>query len=81
MYVCTEQTEKYAGPRQESNLRPLECIKYILELNFRNITYTKRRDRVAQLEEHWASIPNVAGSIPTVVRHFSACTVVHVDSE
>ena len=24
--------------------------------------------RVAQLAEHWSSIPNVAGSIPTVVR-------------
>ena len=26
-------------------------------------------DRVAQLAEHWASIPKVVGSIPTVVRH------------
>ena len=25
--------------------------------------------RVAQLAEHWASIPKVVGSIPTVVRH------------
>ena len=28
-----------------------------------------RPDRVAQLAEHWASIPKVVGSIPTVVRH------------
>ena len=26
-------------------------------------------DRVAQLEEHWASIPKVVGSNPTVARH------------
>ena len=33
-------------------------------------------DRVAQLAEHWASIPKVVGSIPTVVRHiFQACPV------
>ena len=32
--------------------------------------------RVAQLAEHWASIPKVVGSIPTVVRHiFQACPV------
>ena len=31
---------------------------------------------VAQLAEHWASIPKVVGSIPTVVRHiFQACPV------
>ena len=42
----------------------------------RNITYTNRPDRVAQLAEHWASIPKVVGSIPTVVRHiFQACPV------
>ena len=35
-----------------------------------------RPDRVAQLEEHSASIPKVVGSIPTVVRHiFQACPV------
>ena len=28
-----------------------------------------RQDRVAQLAEHWASIPKVVGSIPIVVRH------------
>ena len=37
---------------------------------FRNrITFSNRQDRVAQLAEHWASIPKVVGSIPTVVRH------------
>ena len=31
---------------------------------------------VTQLAEHWASIPKVVGSIPTVVRHiFQACPV------
>ena len=28
-----------------------------------------RSDRVAQLAEHWASIPKVVGSSPTVGRH------------
>ena len=33
-------------------------------------------DCVAQLAEHWASIPKVVGSIPTVARHiFPACPV------
>ena len=33
-------------------------------------------DRVAQLAEHWASIPKVVGSNPTVVRNiFQACPV------
>ena len=35
-----------------------------------------RPDRVAQLAEHWASIPKVVGSKPTVARHiFQACPV------
>ena len=35
-----------------------------------------RTDRVAQLAEHWASIPKVVGSIPTVARRiFQACPV------
>ena len=35
-----------------------------------------RPDRVAQLAEHWASIPKVVGSNPTVARHiFQACPV------
>ena len=39
-------------------------------------TYSNRSDRVAQLAEHWASIPKVVGSIPTVARHiFQACSV------
>ena len=33
-------------------------------------------DRVAQLAEHWASIPKVVGSNPTVARYiFQACPV------
>ena len=35
-----------------------------------------RPDRVAQLAQHWASIPKVVGSNPTVARHiFQACPV------
>ena len=35
-----------------------------------------RPDRVAQLAEHWAGIPKVVGSNPTVARHiFQACPV------
>ena len=41
-----------------------------------DITYSNRPDRVAQLAQHWASIPKVVGSIPTVARHiFQACPV------
>ena len=43
---------------------------------FRNIAYSNQPDRVAQLAEHWASIPKVVGSNPTMVRHiFQACPV------
>ena len=35
----------------------------------RGLVGSNRPDRVAQLAEHWASIPKVVGSIPTVVRH------------
>ena len=35
----------------------------------RNITYSNRPDRAAQFAEHWASVPKVVGSIPTVARH------------
>ena len=45
-------------------------------MQFRNIAYSNRPDRVAQLAEHWASIPKVVGSNPTVARHiFQACPV------
>ena len=38
--------------------------------------YSNRPDRVAQLAEHWASIPKVVGSNHTVARHiFQACPV------
>ena len=36
---------------------------------FRNITYSNKPDRAAQLSEHWASIPKVVGSITAMVRH------------
>ena len=45
-------------------------------LQFRNITYLNRPDLVAQLAEHWASIPKIIGFIPAVVRHifqFARC--------
>ena len=35
---------------------------------FRNIVNSNRLDHVAQLAEYWISIPNVAGSIPTVAK-------------
>ena len=43
---------------------------------------SNRPDRVAQLAEHWASIPKVVGSIPTVARHIlQACPVwIHTQS-
>ena len=34
------------------------------------ITYSNRPDQVAELAEHWASIPKVVGLIPTVVSIF-----------
>ena len=38
--------------------------------------YSNRPDRVAEFAEHWASIPKIVGSIPTVARHiFQACPV------
>ena len=49
-------------------------------------SWLKRSDRgvyrVAQLAEHWASIPKVVGSNPTVARHiFQACPVwIHTQS-
>ena len=33
-----------------------------------SVYISNRPDRVAQLAEHWASIPKVVGSIPTVAR-------------
>ena len=50
------------------NTSPVLCQLSYAVL-FRNITYSNQQDRVAQLAEHWAGIPKVVGSIPTVVRH------------
>ena len=58
--------------------RPLagNSSKFCSHSQFRNITYSNRPDSVAQLAEHWASIPKVVGSILTVARHiFQACPV------
>ena len=41
------------------NTSPLLC----------QLSYANRPDRVALLAEHWASIPKVVGSIPTVAGH------------
>ena len=38
------------------------------QTQFRNITNSNRLDHVAQLAEHWTSLPKVADSIPTVVK-------------
>ena len=60
------------------NTSPMLCqLSYaVRSVRVCDITYSNRPDRVAQLAEHWASIPKVVGSIPTVVRHiFQACPV------
>ena len=49
-----------------SDIEGTILLYYIL---FRDITYSNRPDRIAQLAEHWASIPKVVGSIPTVAGH------------
>ena len=48
----------------------------LFQLSYAVRSYSNRPDRVAQLEEHWASIPKVVGSNPAVARHiFHACPV------
>ena len=47
------------------NTRPMLCQLSYAFMSVRNITYSNRLDRVAQLAEHWASIPKVVGSILT----------------
>ena len=54
---------------QHCNKLSTTLIKLYIFAQFQNITYSNRPDRVAQLVEHWASIPKVVGSIPIVVRH------------
>ena len=53
------------------------CVMYFVScciciegtgLNF-EVSLSNRPDHEAQLAEHWASIPMVVGSIPSVVRH------------
>ena len=41
------------------------------------ISCSNRPDRVVELADHWAGIPKVLGSIPTVARHIFqlACMV------
>ena len=43
------------------------------------ITCSNRPDQVAELAEHWASIPKVVGLIPTVVRHIFAASPVWIE--
>ena len=50
--------------------RLLNCIDIEGTRFCSEISHTRTTPvRVAQLGEHWASIPKVAGSIPTVARH------------
>ena len=46
----------------------VHLLRYLTPLVVTRNLLSKRLDHVAQLVEHWASIPKVAGSIPTVVR-------------
>ena len=48
--------------------------------HFQISTRSNPSDRVAQLAEHWASIPKVVGSIPTVVRHSFSFSGVEINS-
>ena len=58
------------------SVRVCDISELSLVPQFRNIAYSNRPDRVAQLAEQWASIPKVVGSNPSVVRHiFQACPV------
>ena len=63
MYISLTRTE-------------LLCIYHLLIT--RNITYSNRPDHVAQLAEHWASIPKVVGSIRA---YFSSSPGVDIHSE
>ena len=45
------------------------------------ITYSNRPDQVAELAEHWASIPRVVGLISTVVRHIFAASPVWIETQ
>ena len=58
------------------NTSPMLCQLSYAVWSVREYSYSNPPDRVAQLAEHWASIPKFVGSIPTVVRHiFQACPV------
>ena len=60
------------------NTSPMLCqLSYAVKsVRVCDISELSRPDRVAQLAEHWASIPKVVGSNPTVARHiFQACPV------
>ena len=60
-------------------MQPVTGTTEFMQLSFhirQDLTYSNRPDRVAQLAEHWASIPKVVGSNHTVARHiFQACPV------
>ncbi len=59
-------------------------IKFVMLLGIesQNMTYSNRPDHIAQLAEHWASIPQVVGLISTVARHiFSGLPSVDIQSE
>ena len=53
-------------------------IKFVMLLGIesQNMIYSNRPDHIAQLAEHWASIPQVVSLISTVARHiFQVCPV------
>ena len=51
------------------NTSPMLCQLSYAVRSVRVCDISNRPDRVAQLAEHWASIPKVVGSNPTVARH------------
>ena len=54
----------------------MKLSSWMIAVIFNHFEDSNRPDRVAQLAEHWASIPKVVGSNPTVARHiFQACPV------
>ena len=66
----------------ESSSFDIMCNHYFFCVGVMSHTRTDLHDLVAQLAEHWASIPKVVGSFPTVARHiFQACPVwIHTQS-
>ena len=61
---------------KQNNLKSICCHSSIYIQTIRGCTIKNISAIVAQLAEHWASVPKVVGSIPTLARHiFQACPV------